>query len=193
MCDKRSLTAPAGRGSTLTCCGVDRLWNRDQRERSASGCHGALPVMRPDIGQTFRLEMFVREFAAGEITFSRINLAIQPPPPYPKKTALRIAKGSPGMRGTVIKRVRARFNNGARQHFDHHRCGAVRIARPHVGVMAAGRQVGDYGCRNSFVQQQIAAIPGVIVEAGNQVTRLERGASTACCAFKPNSTTFKNI
>ncbi len=61
-------------------------------------------------------------------------------------------------------------------------------------MMPARRKiVQHHGLRNPLVKQQIAAIPGVII--GKLETRCcvwNRGASTACCAFNPNSTvTFK--
>ena len=95
-----------------------------------------------------------------------------------------------GARGTVVERIGAGFDDAARQHADHHRSGAVVVARHDLDLVPARRQVRRHRLRNALIQQQIAALPGVIVEARNQMPRLKRGASMAFCAFMPKSITL---
>jgi len=77
------------------------------------------------------------------------------------------------MRDAVPVRIRTGFDHAVVQYPNHYRGSATGPARTSAHAVAAARKVGDSGNRDSLIEQQVATIPGMVIEARNQVTGLE--------------------
>src|SRR5205085_6099391 len=83
------------------------------------------------------------------------------------------AEASPGMCGAVVIRIRTGFENTVRQPANYDRRSTASPAGALADLVAAIGKLGDGHWWNALVQNQVAAIPGVIVEARNQVASLK--------------------
>src|SRR5579872_2038123 len=77
------------------------------------------------------------------------------------------------MRAPICIGLCSRFDHAIGYIADHDRSRTAIPTGTDAGVVSALGQICEYGWGNALIQQQIAAHPSVIIEARNQMARLE--------------------